>query len=415
MSQNSFSIRIRKVSPIDTDHSCFFSNRLFQKELKKEEETPLVNFIQLLASTFTTSNKILMGGCESQKKMSECNDFSRSQFTESRKPTDQCGWCSKGTDQLCVSCDSVRAREVEGYTCSPDTNACYYPTSAESRGADVTPKEETKKEEPPKPDELKPCETAPNGEPCGAHDSSTTSFGNLRKNHEEILTNTKRESDPSLPSRISDGPLATDKSEGKPESPKPDDPVTPDERVRKEQNDFHEAIRYGSAVIPWNAYQFCERLVQYVSNPETSDELSKAESPPNDFTSVCLGMFGNVCLKHCRTLANLYDEASRPGAGENGGLDGNNNVWDSSLNDQGRWDSSRHIPSAGKFSGESKDFGPTFVRNKRKLIYQITQSDCVKCIKRDDCVPDCLIDGDCSGENVEDLHIDEEMNGKAET
>ena len=103
--------------------------------------------------------------------------------------------------------------------------------------------------------------------------------------------------------------------------------------------------------------------------------------------------------------------------GRSGWVDGNNNVWDrtNDVQDLGRWDNSRNIPTAGEFSGPEKDFGPTFAKEKRGLIYQITQSDCVKCVKHDDCTPDCLIDGDCSGELVEDVPIDDEaMNGKME-
>ena len=398
----------QRVSPIDTDHNCYFTNRIYQHELKAEEDHPLLKLLQVQSTTTTTLHDI-GSGCEAQKVQSECVQFSSLEFKNTRQPLDQCGWCTKGVKSLCATCSVVRDRELDGYICAPDTNACHHPSAAESRGADDKPKVEEPPPEPPKPDDTPACATVTDGEPCKVSDSSgSTPFSRLRKK-----TIREKEKDPTLPDP---GPTPEvnimDKS-------KPDDPVTPEERAGSgpEHNDFDEPVRYGSAIIPWTAWQFCERLIQHAAEPEVSDAMSKSESPPNEFTSICLGMFGNVCLPQCRTLANLYDEASRPGAGEVGGLDGNNNVWDrtNDVQDLGRWDNSRNIPTAGEFSGPEKDFGPTFAKEKRGLIYQITQSDCVKCVKHDDCTPDCLIDGDCSGELVEDVPIDDEaMNGKME-
>ena len=391
------------LSPIDTDHSCYFNNRIYQQELRSEEEHSLVNLIDI-----TTE-----GGCEAQKLISTCNEFSALEFKTSRQPLTQCGWCTKGGTSMCVSCGvAVHTKEMEGYICAPDTKACKNDQSQGQSKPAVTPLPE---ETAPKPDPTPPCATASNAVPCelGSKQGSTP-FSNLRTN-----TVKTKENDPTLPAPdptpndSASTKKATDLTELN--TPEKDlNTVTPEERKGKEeQNKFDEPIRYGSAVVPWNLYQFCERLVDQIFEPEMSDELSKGESPPNDFTSVCLGMFGNVCLPQCRTLANLYDEASRPGADEVGGKDGNNNVWDkvNDKNDQGRWDTSRNIASAGEFSGKKEDYGPTFVRNERKLVYQMTQSDCVKCLKEDDCTPDCLLNGDCSGENDEDISIDKTMNG----
>lgn len=390
-----------RQSPIDTQNDCYWSNRIYQKELRKEEETPIISFIEIEKH----QTDLYAENCLAQIKQSDCVTTSQIEYKQSRKPLSQCGWCIKDEKEMCTPCSQVRAKEVQGYVCSPNTNVCYHPPGAEDRGGDSKPRIDPKPTKAPKPDASKPCATAPGADPCEVSKSKPSDFS-IGSN----LPASKKQRDPNLPE-----PEPALVLPGSSTEHKKDDPVLPEEREIKEQNDFDEPIRYGAAVIPWNHYRFCERVVKEVAPKILSEEISKSESPDNDFTAVCLSMFGNVCIKKCRTLSILYDEASRPGANEIGGLDGNNNMWDrlESSNgkqdqdkDQGRWDTSRSIPTNGLRSGEK--FGPTFVRNKRILVYQMTQEDCMKCIKEDDCVPDCLDDGSCNGENDKDIDMDDE-------
>ena len=114
-------------------------------------------------------------------------------------------------------------------------------------------------------------------------------------------------------------------------------------------------------------------------------------------------------------MAQLFDEASRPGNAEYGGDAGNSNPWDQIIDEPstqnskdleskdgvayGRWDPVRGIPSAGKLSGEG--FGPVENSRDRTLVYRLSTDDCLKCLSADDCVPNCLLDGNCVGEAEE--------------
>jgi hypothetical protein len=394
LSRGGNTLKRLKISPIDTEHDCYWSNRIYQAELRKEEETPLLQ-LQI-------SSRIHLRGdsCTAQKTRDTCAENSQLELKESRKPLSQCGWCVKGEQKMCAPCSQVRSKEIEGYTCAPNTNSCHHPSDAESRGISAKPKVEEKPKQPPKPDNTKPCDTAPGADPCELSEAQKQGKLSIGVN----IPPPEKQIDPKFPTPEA---APVDADDPKAKKPKADDPVLPEERESKEQNIFDEPVRYGSAVIPWNTHRFCERVVFQVAPQIPSEEISNSESPESEFTATCLGLFGNVCLTQCRTLGVLYDEASRPGANEIGGLDGNNNLWDSlepvggeknKDNEQGRFDTARGIPTAGKRSGETKTYGPTFVRNKRKLAYQMTQSDCLKCLKEDDCVPDCLLDGSCNGE-----------------
>jgi hypothetical protein len=260
---------------------------------------------------------------------------------------------------------------------------CHHPT--DERGIDAKEKEEEVVEEPPPPEELPACATTPGAEPCEVNDKE---YEKSKENKE--MPSPEKEVDPTMP--VPDPAPAL--PDPKAEKPKPDDPVSPEEKDTGEQNIYGETVRWGSAVLPWNQYQWCERLIHLISTFVTSDEIRKSESPPADFTARCLGMFGNVCLPQCRTVANLYDEVSRPG--EYGGM------VDGAID--GRWDVNSGIPKA-----------PEYDYKKRTLAYQLVQADCVKCLKEDDCVPGCLLDASCVGEGDEiaqDTEMDDKMPGK---
>ena len=395
--QSSFAIRARltsSVSPIDTVNDCYWSNRIYQKELRAEEEHSLT--LNLLEEAEAASTHLrrshtrahthahVGGGCMSQKTKNECAKYSQLEYKNTRKALAQCGYCIKDSEEKCFGCDVIRAQEKQGWLCAPDTMQCHHPT--DERGIDAKKKVEDKEQEPPAPDDLSACATTPGAEPCEVNDKKYE-ISKQNKNNSPLPL---KEMDPRLP--VPDlAPAAPDPAAKK---PKPDDPVAPEEKNTGEQNEYDETIRWGSAVLPWNMYQWCERLLKEMSTYISSDELRKAESPSADFTASCLGMFGNVCLPQCRTVANLYDEIARPG--EYGGMKGGE--------EEGRWDVDRGIPMA-----------PTYDYKKRTLVYRLSQEDCVKCLKEDDCVPDCMLDSSCVGEGdeiVQDTDMDETMPGK---
>jgi hypothetical protein len=447
------------------------------------------------ATRTATATTAKGGGCSAQKTQDACTRISALELKTSREPKNQCSWCSKsgpGRSQICVSCRHTRMKEKQGYTCAPDTTACNAPPPAICRGATCPPPPPppAPKVDPPPP-ATKPCDTtskpceldgqpstheserkspggacafsSPCNKPCPDANTLYECFGNSYKTCQSQMSeqynmpNSKSASDNTKMLRhyqrdCSDGggggaiggavrttpksATATPKDEETEKEYEAARTPTAEERAIKPTNSYGEPSRYGSTVIAWSPYQLCERLVKHFRSDAVANDMRIAPSPPAAFTAQCLGMFGNVCLPQCRQLGGLYDEASRPGAGEYGGLDGNNNAWDASMGkggavkggvgeagkpkeSQGRWDATRGIPAAAERSdeggGASAPFGPVPKAVGRVLAYHLTQTDCVKCVLEADCVPDCLLDGSCAGEasDQDDMEFDYEGKGGA--
>ncbi len=495
------------LSPIDTEHDCYSTNRVFRQELRRDEETPLVSLLEILDGRAALTGQTrawkrasaavsLRGGsCAAQKTQDACNRISTLELKTSRKPLNQCSWCSKmgaSNSNICVSCRNTRAKEKQGYTCAPDTTACNAPPPAICRGAACPPPPPPPppKVDPPPPAAApcgttsKPCELggqpstqenerkspggacafkSPCNKPCPDANTLWECFGNSYKTCQSQMSeqynmpNSKSASDNTgmlkryqrecldgggggaVGARVAATPKSakpTPEDEEKERESAAAQTPTPEERAVKPTNSYDEPSRYGSTVIAWSPYQLCERLVRFFGGDAAANDMRIAPSPPAAFAAQCLGMLGNVCLPQCRQLGALYDEASRPGAGEFGGLDGNNNAWDASTGkgssfegrvgdggkpkrSQGRWDATRGIPAAAERSdeggGASAPFGPVPNPAGRVLAYHLTQADCVKCVVEADCVPDCLLDGSCAGESSDqdDMVFDYEGAGGA--
>ena len=124
--------------------------------------------------------------------------------------------------------------------------------------------------------------------------------------------------------------------------------------------------------IPWTAKMFCRKLQQYMTT-------FKVTSPVDvgwHFTVYCRNILGEVCTDQCARLSELYNQASRPGSNS-----GNSQNVEDTFSDH--YDESAGLIKASHPMSISK------------INYKMYHRDCFKCLEMDDCVPDCMDNGDC--------------------
>lgn len=138
----------------------------------------------------------------------------------------------------------------------------------------------------------------------------------------------------------------------------------------------------------WTVHDFCSALAREARKGSNKHRIASYEDISMGFSTFCLQVAGGVCRGTCVALAGLYDEASRAGVEEMSGNPGNANRWETL--------DARYAAEFGVI-GDTKP-----VQMGRPLEYTLTTGDCVKCILEGDCVPGCLVDGGCSGEELAD-------------
>ena len=87
-------------------------------------------------------------------------------------------------------------------------------------------------------------------------------------------------------------------------------------------------------------------------------------------------ILGEVCTDQCARLSELYNQASRPGSNS-----GNSQNVEDTFSD--------HFDA---HTGLIKKSHPMSIS---KIGYKMYHRDCFKCLEMDDCVPDCMDNGDC--------------------
>jgi len=142
------------------------------------------------------------------------------------------------------------------------------------------------------------------------------------------------------------------------------------------------------------------------------ESIREAERPGPVFYKTCTWVFGEICKEECRGLARLYVEASRPGIETSGARTSFSQNWELNENDYLQSSMGRSMESEGgatlggtymlmkNFLGrrEVPSLRPLTVREgalkapgmMHTLKYMMSAKDCVRCLRDDVCMPDCL-------------------------